>query len=56
MTSGERIKQLRLERNWSQAKLAKEVPIYYLLCTKEPSAAYVMKARSGYFASIRKNA
>lgn len=27
------------------AKLAKEVPIYYLLCTKEPSAAYVMKAR-----------
>ena len=27
------------------AKLAKEVPIYYLLCTKEPSATYVMKAR-----------
>lgn len=27
------------------AKLAKEVPIYYLLCTKEPSSAYVMKAR-----------
>ena len=27
------------------AKLAKEVPIYYLLCTKELSAAYVMKAR-----------
>lgn len=27
------------------AKLAKEVPIYNLLCTKEPSAAYVMKAR-----------
>ena len=27
------------------AKLAKEVPIYYLLCTKGPSAAYVMKAR-----------
>ena len=27
------------------AKLAKEVTIYYLLCTKEPSAAYVMKAR-----------
>lgn len=27
------------------AKLAKEVPIYCLLCTKEPSAAYVMKAR-----------
>ena len=27
------------------AKLAKEVPIYYLLCTKEPSAAYAMKAR-----------
>lgn len=27
------------------AKLAKEVPIYHLLCTKEPSAAYVMKAR-----------
>ena len=27
------------------AKLAKEVPIYYMLCTKEPSAAYVMKAR-----------
>ena len=27
------------------AKQAKEVPIYYLLCTKEPSAAYVMKAR-----------
>lgn len=27
------------------AKLAKEVPIYYLLCTKEPSAAQVMKAQ-----------
>ena len=27
------------------AKLAKEVPIYNLLCTKEPSAAYVIKAR-----------
>lgn len=27
------------------AKLAKEAPIYYLLCTKEPSSAYVMKAR-----------
>ena len=28
MTSGERIKQLRLERNWSQAKLAKEVGLH----------------------------
>ena len=27
------------------AKLAGEVPIHYLLCTKEPSAAQVMKAR-----------
>lgn len=27
------------------AKLEKEVPIYYLLCTKEPSAAQVMKAQ-----------
>ena len=27
------------------AKLAGQVPIYYLLCTKEPSAAQVMKAR-----------
>ena len=27
------------------AKLAKEVPIYYLLCTKEPSAAQVMKVQ-----------
>ena len=35
-----------LEANLKCAdKLAKEVPIYYLLCTKEPSAAYVMKAR-----------
>ena len=28
MTSGERIKQLRLERNWSQARLAKEVGLH----------------------------
>ena len=28
MTSDERIKQLRLERNWSQARLAKEVGLH----------------------------
>lgn len=47
MTSGERIKQLRLERNWSQARLAKEVGLH----TSSNS-----RLGSGYFAPIRKSA